>query len=229
MLQGDIALQVIQSMRLVWLAGRVGGGKTSLAVRCGIEFVERGWSRHILTNFPCAVATPLNVLTELRDVFVILDEAGAWMDNALFDQVVAYLRKRNVTVFMPSYLAPPTRGRSLYIQRYFNGHRMGLDLWHYKARYKNQFIDDTFTLNWWHPGEVFGLFDTSHVASDDAGIIDLFIDTFGKVQRGLTARMKAQGASASADPTADLVRGIEELTDAVTSPAAAPRKRGKKR
>lgn len=197
-LYGDVFINTLRNFRLCWLAGRVGGGKTALAVRLGYYFYERGWAKHIIGNFPCVLFTDLHRLPELRDCFVILDEAGVWMDERLFDQVVAYLRKRNVYVMMPSYLAPPTKARSIYVQRTLNGHAFGVNCWWYTGMVKNLFVQDKYSLAWTNPREVYGLWDTSHVASDDGGIIDLFIDTFGELQRGKT-RANRQAPSALPD------------------------------
>lgn len=177
-LRGEVFLHTLRNFRLAWIGGRYGGGKTALAVRLGYEFKRRGWCEHIIGNFPSVLFTSLDRLSELRDVFVILDEAGAWMREGEFDEVVAFLRKRNVTVVMPSVLPPPIKARSLNIQRAINYRTIGINLWLYTVDLKYMRVHERSKLWWFSPTEIFGLWDTDYVTIDSQGITGLFTATF---------------------------------------------------
>jgi hypothetical protein len=110
---------------------------------------------------------------------VILDEAGFWMSNTDFDQTVAFLRKRNLTVVLASYLEPPTRARTFNVQRTLNLDRIFIGRWIYSALVNYMRVKEKYDLVWDNPREVFGLYDTSYIAQDDAGIIDAIKQSMG--------------------------------------------------
>lgn len=177
-LLGGVFLQTLRTFRVCWLGGRFGGGKTALAVRLAYEFIHRGWAEHMICNFPCVLATDLARLPELRDTVIVLDEAGVWMDTGYFNEVVAFLRKRNLTVIMPSVLPPPTRAQALSVQRFFNGHTIGFNVWGYSMLLQHMRVKERYNLWWFNPREVYGLWDTAHVATDDGGILGIVRDAF---------------------------------------------------
>lgn len=183
-LRGSLFLNTLRNFRFAWIGGRYGGFKTALSVRCGIEFVERGWSKHIITNFPCVVATDLHKLDDLRNCYIVLDEAGSWMEEDDLRSTIAFLRKRNLTVVFPSVIPPPIKARMLNIQMTWDLHSIGLDCVVYSALLDYMRVKDKYNLWWWRPSETFGLWDTSYVINDDAGIITFIRGCFAADQVG---------------------------------------------
>jgi len=186
-LRGGVFLSMLRNFRLCWVGGRYGGGKTALSVRLAYEFLERGWVKDAVGNFPCVLFTDLHRLSECRDTFIILDEAGVWLSDKEFDNVSAFLRKRNLYVVLASVLPVPLRAKSLNIQRTWNGHSVGLNFWHYSGVLSYMQVKEKLTLSWFNPREVFGLYDTSYVTVDDAGIVKWVTDAFNKGKQDSSA------------------------------------------
>lgn len=180
MLIGEQLLHMFRDQRYMWIAGRFGSFKTGFAIRLGMEFVERGWSDHILCNFPCAVATDLHRLPRLDRCFVILDEAGNWMDNVQLRSSIAFLRKLDLYIVFPSVIEPPFKARTLNMQMTFSWLNWGIPLLRYSVELDNVRVKEKYHIHWWNPKEVFGLWDTSKVVNSDRGIIRL-IDTVYRI------------------------------------------------
>ncbi len=178
-LQGAEFLDLLRNFRICWLGGRFGGGKTAFAERLGVEFVDRGWADHIVGNFPSVLHTDISRI-ECKDCFIVLDEAGVWLDDREFDKVTAFLRKRNMTVVLASVLPVSLRAKTLNVQRTFNGHRLGLNFWRYSALLDYMRVKLTVSIIWRNPREIYGLYDTGYVAMDDGGIVKWVVDSFNE-------------------------------------------------
>jgi hypothetical protein len=187
MLSGGVFLGTLRNFRIAWIGGRYGGGKTAISVRLAYEFYQKGWCKHILANFPCVLATDLDKLDELRDCFIILDEAGAWMKEGEFQRIVAFLRKRNLTVVFPSVLPPPIKARTLNIVRGINYNTIGINAWEYRMNLDYMRVKEQAKLFWFNPKEVFGLWDTSYVTIDSEGIVPFIEKAFYGEENGKAA------------------------------------------
>lgn len=176
MLRGEAFLLAVRNFRLCWIGGRYGSGKTSLAVRLAIEFLHRGWARYIVANFPSVVSDDIQSIPP-RDAVVILDEAGVFLRDADLDRITAYLRKFNITLLLSSVIPVSQRARTLNIQRLLNYSALGVPMWHYSAQLDYMRVRELLYLQWWRPSEVHGLYDTTYVAQDDAGIITWLTST----------------------------------------------------
>jgi len=172
MLRGEVFLGMMRNYRIMWVGGRYGGGKTSFIVRIGYEFVKRGWANQIVANFPCVLATDIGRAGEVKDTVILADEAGIWINEKTFGEVTAYLRKYNLYLFMASVLPVPIRARSLNVQRELTWSTVGVPLWRYSCILDYMRVKEKFSISWFNPGEIFGLYDTSYPAGDDAGIVD---------------------------------------------------------
>jgi len=221
---GNIFIHTVRNFRLCWIGGRYGGGKTSFALRLAIEFLERGWAKTAYGNFPSVVFDPLPSDRIIQDCVIVLDEAGVFMTEKLLDKSIAFLRKRNVTLFMSSVLAPPTRGRTLEIQRTFNFQQLGLPVWSYviNLRYMNQ--REKYTCHWYNPSEIYGLYDTSHVAVDDGGIIDALdksvqsmVSRESQLPSAEVSGVSCHGSAASQSQFQEWLQGLDEMRRSVES------------
>jgi hypothetical protein len=179
-LSGEQALQTFRGQRNLWIGGRYGSYKTACSVRLAIEFMERGWSDHLICNFPCVAATDPSRLGDLRKVFIILDEGGAgnWLTERTFGDVVAFMRKRDLYLCVPSYSTPPLKARALNMQMVFDGHASMLDFVVYQMSLDNMNVHERNRLIWRKASEIYGLYDTNHIASDSGGILTLINAVF---------------------------------------------------
>lgn len=169
MLMGEDVLQLVRQARIAWLGGFYGSGKTALASRIAVEFVERGWADHIVGNFPSVLHTDVETIP-CKDAVIILDEAGVWLDDKDFNKMVAYLRKMNLTVVLPSVLPVSTKARTINFQKTFNGYSVGLPFWQYTVNLEYMNLTDKMRLTWWNPPEMFGLYDTDYKSGVEDGI-----------------------------------------------------------
>lgn len=182
----DEFLRYIRMFRLCWFGGRPGGGKTSFAIYVAGWLLSQRHCSRIAANFP--LASPFSCVESgldsedvqgLTDVAIILDEA--WQElgkghEASVRAWLAYPRKRNQFLLMPSVL-PLSSSVSLFrVARSFNGLLFGLPVWRYsweisglKVKGKNL----TGAVNWWHPGRIFSAYDSNAFASDSWSVWDL--------------------------------------------------------
>lgn len=170
---GEQALQTYRGQRNLWIRGRYGSFKTAVSVRLAYEFLERGWVTDLICNFPCVIATDPKKLSDLRNVFIILDEGGAgrWLTESSFGDIVAFMRKRNLYMCVPSYSKPPLNAQQLNMQMIFGGQGSGMDFCVYTMLLNDGSVKERNRLVWRRPSEVFGMYNTQHIASDSGGIL----------------------------------------------------------
>lgn len=175
--------------RMVWLSGRFGGGKTSLAVWIAQWLCQKNYARYIASNIKLLVGKEVAVVSapELRrvtcegpvyrDTVILMDESWTTLGKgAGRKQVVdwlAYMRKGNNFLVMPSVLPLVSEVGVLRVERVFNGMGFGLPLWlyrwylgdHHKGGDRGWYV-------FMQPASVFGLYDTSAIPSEDYTIYD---------------------------------------------------------
>jgi hypothetical protein len=186
---------MLRNFRIAWVGGRFGGGKTAFAVRLAYEFVNRGWAQHSVGNFPCVLFTSLDRLPEVRDTVIVMDEAGLFLQDRMFNDLTAFLRKRNLYLIMSSVMPVPLRAKSLNVQRIINYNTVGLPLWRYSCVLDYMRVQEKMTIDWWYPSEVFGLYDTSYPAQDDGGIVAWVKGAFGASAAGDAAVSSGSGSN----------------------------------
>lgn len=231
LINGTPIVFLLRGYRVAHLAGRFGSGKTALAYRLAYELLEHHGFRYILSNCedvwsdrpedivlrPDAKGDPTYM-----DAVVILDEAGIVFEGTQHArQFVAFMRKFNVCLLLPSVEAPPSRVRFLQIMRKYNFNALGLPLWWYEARLNTGLDRVRYQFGWWQFSEIFGVYDTSDFPSDDSGIGDWIGQ---HVERKTTGRRKRGRRPAKRDvpPVAREGRqaGTGEAADAFTDAAA---------
>lgn len=157
-------LHFLRLYRVLWLSGRPGGGKTSLALWLAFWLVEHGYSRYIGTNLELNVGTVVGEvdsageLVQWTDTAIIYDEAWAELGTG-FDKSVrtwlAYPRKMNQVLLFPSVLPLVKHVQTFRVQRVFNGYLLGLPLWFYRWTLGNDRKPDKGSFVWWNPARVF--------------------------------------------------------------------------
>lgn len=172
LLNAEAFLNNVKTSHTLWLGGRFGGGKTSLAVHIAWVFLKRGWASKVITNFPCAIASwPPPI--PLRDAVIVLDEAAEfaarWSDASGY---VKDLRKDDLYYLMPSVFPPHNRLRRLIVTRVFNGYVVGFPAWFYSwSLNTGTGSHDKGTMIWWKPiRDIDGLYSTRDKVNSDWGI-----------------------------------------------------------
>lgn len=170
LLFADNILNYARNYRVCYIGGRYGGGKTALAFRLAYELCLRFEFRYILSNVSSIWCTPPDRVV-LRDGFVdaviVLDEGGMFLDDAASArQWLAFLRKINVVLLVPSVLPPSLVMRRLSVQRLANFDAFGVPLWYYGVRLDAGIIKVRDAFFWLFPSEIYGIYDTRGMPTD---------------------------------------------------------------
>jgi hypothetical protein len=204
LINGTPITQLARGYRVVHLAGRYGSGKTAFAYRLAYELLEHHGFRYLLSNCedvwgddPADVQPRPDMHGDptYLDTVVILDEAGIVFEGASHArQFVAFMRKFNVCLLLPSVESPPARVRFLQVTRKYNFDALGLPLWWYEARLSTGLDRVKYQFGWWRPSEIFGVYDTSDFPADDS---DIGAWLQGHVERKTNQRKKRSRTHAS--------------------------------
>lgn len=247
LLGGNVVVGMLQTFRVAWIAGRYGGGKTALAYRLAYELLDSGFVRYLLSNCRSVWSdTPADVVLRdgrYLDTVVVLDEGGLFLRTSRdADDFLAFLRKLNVVLIVPSVKPPAPAIRMLSIQRLVNLQALGLPAWIYEASVEYGRQRDRVRFVWWRPSEIYGIYDTSDVPVDDCGIGDfLFEQTerlvresgHGRSRRNKRVRALEVGgwdtASVGVDTAADVIAdAAEQLSGAVSLLAVGDNRKGRR-
>ena len=175
-------LRLVREYCFLWIRGKPGGGKTTLALKLADMLVARGHVRYTVVNFPLwvdvvpEVTTDIEVVRHMKSAVLILDEAGQFFDRTAGPKQLktwmSYPRKYGQTVLMSSFLEVPKQAASVQVMRTFNGMPFGLPVWWYTWTAQSGVIKDKDRFAWWFPSEVFGLYDTEYTPDDRWYIYD---------------------------------------------------------
>lgn len=170
----------VSNFRVCHIGGRLGGGKTMLAVQTAHDLIKRGHYRYLLTNTRCIWADDI-LSVKLSDQFeadsvMLMDEGGLFMGTGKdADEFIAFMRKMNLCLLIPSVQPPAAKVRYLQVQRLYTFEVVGVPLWVYERRiaYGGQREKSRFL--WWRPFSTgpAGLYDTRDMPVDDAGVSDM--------------------------------------------------------
>ena len=184
-------LQLVQTYRVLHLSGHPGAGKTSLAFRIAYELLSSGFSRYLLTNIRSVWADDPSELVPrdgtYLDAVIILDEGGLFIHNIKQARAfVAYLRKMNTVLLLPSVEVPAPRMRALQIER-VNRYELpgGRAVWKYETRLNDAVISRFY---WVNPSEIYGVYDTQDFAWEAYGVQSLLSSHTRKLTQERLAR-----------------------------------------
>lgn len=181
-----MALEMMEEMlfrfRLIWIAGRFGGGKTSLGVHIATRFVQQGLATRIVTNTPLKWGRLVGTVAheDVMDVtgaVFLLDEAWRIMAKGKrgedkLDQWLAYLRKFNQFVIMASVRTVHKEVKFFRCVRRFNGLPFGFPFWWYKWNLDTGIGLEKGNYIWWNPVKVFDLYHHELPEMEDFGVYE---------------------------------------------------------
>lgn len=216
-------LAAVQTYRYCWLRSRPGSGKTALAFRLAYELVSSGRFRYILSNCRSVWADgPESVVLregQYVDAVLILDEGGMFLDYGhKAKRWLAYLRKMNLVVLLPSVMKPAIVMRSFSVKRIINWEIIGVPVWTYRYRLSDAEDISRDFFHWVNPAEIYGVYDTQGFPSDGAGLEDWLL-------RWTKAAAAVAGYESFHHPTIEpnggLAGGQTELMESLRGVAAA--------
>lgn len=171
-------MDMLTIYRLIWLAGRPRGGKTSLSIAMALWLVSNQHADKICTNTPLNIGTLESTITlgeaqQLRDVVTIIDEAweqlGKSSNVKQRDAWLAYLGKNNQYLILPSARDLHHSISDFVIERTMNWLPFGIPLWEYtfniqkskvvRAKNGRRGKPDVAKYQWWFPQRVFPYYD----------------------------------------------------------------------
>lgn len=183
---GESFFGLLETFRVLTFDGRYGGGKTSLAFYCAEYLLKTGRFRYLLSNTPSVwTDNPNDVVLRpdeegqptFLDAVIILDETGLFLSMSVESkQFLAFLRKGNVVLLCPSVEDVARNLKSVTVQRLMNLQIVGLPAWVYSYKVRRGMQKDVAKFVWWHPEEIFGIYDSGAFPVDDNGLGDLLMD-----------------------------------------------------
>ena len=166
-----------RAYKFLWLRGRTGGGKTSLAFALALSLLRDGLVKRIYSNIPSVGDFPEWGKDGLNSAYVI-DEGGLFMKSSKqFQTVAGALRKAGNYVIISSVIPPAREFATLSVERKMNlSTVIGYPIWVYEYELSSGSTRDKGTFAWLNPQSVWGLYDTDFYPSDDGGIEEFLLD-----------------------------------------------------
>lgn len=165
LLFADTFLRLVASYRILWIAGRLGGGKTALAYLLARELLLREGLRYLFSNCLSVWNDNPEWMEQKDGVFCdavcLLDEAGEFMDSP--SEVrgwTSFLRKVNLMLLLPSVRPPHHTVRFLTVQRILNLNVVGLPIWVYRWDLDSGNLTEHGYFTVLFPSRIFGIYDT---------------------------------------------------------------------
>ncbi len=221
-------LRTVESYRLLWIAGKFGGGKTSLAFYMSEPWLKRGY--RLITNGKCVWADRLDTM-EFVDAdghlkaIVVLDEGGLeFKASSQVETIAAYAAKMDVIYLLPSFWPPVRRAQVVTAQPLFSFHTIGIPLIVYRWDVQLKGFKDGGYFYWWKPQEIYGIYsrqDPGEIASD---IVE-FLAQKSEAYRRLHGR-KYRLSKMAADTDDLLLEAANTFAEAADSLSLPERKRG---
>ena len=191
-------LHMVAAYRTLWIYGRLGGGKTTLAVWISAWLVAMGYADYTISNGAMTFAT--KPLVPLKDTVILLDEAWLYIEDwSSVKSYASFLRKNNLFLIMPSVFEVHHRLRKLTVHRFFNAMVAGVPLWVYRWDLASGSIKERGYFGVWAPLRATSHFDSEEYQSidDDGGISDAINRTFATKARVVSKPPKEIQATAA--------------------------------
>lgn len=181
-LAGDEFLRTLVGLRVLWLAGRFGGGKTLLSFALSSWLYKNGYINTVYSNIPSPICEPVTDDTRFYKSALVLDEAWVLLDAREYAKNVsrtigAFLRKYQLYLLLPSVFPVDKRFRALWCQRVFNGMTVGVPLWVYAWRCDMGVMSDKGWFALVRPQQFFGSYDTMATPTTDGGMLKAMANT----------------------------------------------------
>ncbi len=195
LVNADEFLYNLLAYRILWIRGRLGGGKTLLAVALAQHLIERHGMRGVVANFPVALRHhewrephPDGHPRGVRGSVCIWDEAGLFLDRrawATNDRGVgALLRKLDSVLLLPSVTPPDLRLSYFSVARDLRLSLPGGESWRYVWQLALPGTRPEAGTFWLMPAPYYGLYDTRYIPVDDAGYMTLWRATIVSMGAG---------------------------------------------
>jgi hypothetical protein len=167
-LLGGEFLDMFSSWRVLWLRGRFGGGKTSLA----FILATWVWWQGLVDNIYSNIRSPLCGVPQLplHSAALVLDEAWQILTSAkAVEDYAAFVRHLNLYLLLPSVYPPHPRLRFLSAQRVFDARFCGIPLWVYRWSLGSGAVREHGYFAFWNPAAIYPYY-AQGIAGGDGGL-----------------------------------------------------------
>lgn len=232
LINADVCTMTILSYRLVWISGRFGGGKTSIAYKLAETYLNKGY--RLISNNMSVWSDPIEEVKLLDTghlkAVVILDEGGLWFKSSKqIEMVASYAAKMDVIYLLPSFWPPTRAAQVLTIQPLFNFKSAGVPIIFYRWRVKLGSFDEKGYFIWFQPSEIYGIYSRQDPGDSGALIVDWLIEKtnefrahFGRIDNNIS-----EVEVTESDKFQDAVSALAEAADSWS--AVSLRKSGRRR
>lgn len=222
---------IISSYRILWIGGRVGGHKTSLAYAIAERYLKEGY--RLITNNMSVWADDLEKCTldengHLRAV-VLLDEGGLYFKSSKQIELIAsYPAKMDVIYIIPSFWPPAQRAQILTCQPLFNLKAAGLPVVVYRWRVKIGAFEDKGLFAWLFPSSVYGIYSRQDPGDTAEKIISFLVNRTSEY-RAMYGRNNSVSELVTVTEIDQFQDAVQSLAEAVESYASIPVRKGRRR
>lgn len=208
------AFELLRQYRIAWLSGRFGAGKTAMAVAMA-EYLANKYGYRVYSNFPLVFDefdTGIKGEKVLKAVFII-DEAGLEIVarlNTLAERMIAYTRKMDIVILLPSFIPPSARIRFLQYYPVINLTSAGVPLAIYGWRVNLANFKASGSFLVFNPKEYYMMYN-SFVAQDTGLTERIYNGIIEKVQRFSRTKLLEANNTTEADKLFEVMASMEEL------------------
>lgn len=224
-------VQTVWGYRLLWIMGRFGGGKTSLAYRLAQEYLDQGY--RLITNNLSIWADRLEDIdldenNHLKAV-VILDEGGlVFKSSKQIEMIAAYANKMDCIYIIPSYFPPTRTAQVVTCQPVVNLKAAGVPVIAYKWRCKLGGFTDSGSFFWINPGEIYGIYSRQDPGDRASDIVQFLVEK-SEEYRGRYGRYDGLSEVAEITETDILRDAAEAISGAADTFTSIPIRKGRRR
>lgn len=232
----QVAFAQIHGIRLVYIPGYFGYGKTLLAVGMYVNyFGPRGYK--LITNINCVLASELEDVqldeNGKMKVFILIDEGGEYLDGSRdVKDLLRNPRKMDYVLVIPSYHEPHRSAQKLTITPIWSFRSAGIPYIKYEWRSKINKSNGQF--GWFGFQEAFGVYSSNDPAYSPLKIRNWLVERnneyrarFGYDDEDEFYGMEQEGENHFADVAKDFGDAMEEAEQFVQTLDKRTTKRGK--
>lgn len=170
---------IIDLYRLLWIGGRPGGFKTSLAFYLARTYLANGY--RLVTNCRSPWADEIAAIEPHPDgalrAIVLLDEGGLhFKSSRQVEEIASYSRKMDLIYVISSFWPPARAAQVVTVQPIFNLMGTGLPLVVYKWKVRLGSFEDKGTFLWWDPASIYGVYSTLDPGGGAGKIVSWLVD-----------------------------------------------------
>lgn len=196
---------------MLTIGGRYGSHKTALAFKFAHELYLAGVVDRVVSNCSSVWNEDLSTL-QIDDPYktnavVILDEGGLFLDNRQnVKNILAFLRKMNIILIVPSVQEPSMRLKMLTVQMVYSFGSLGLPLVVYRAFLNSNSVKDVSYFGWLRP-DVYGIYDTADAPVDGDVVMNWMDGLKNRIAKGASKYTDTSAAGRAFDPMTLLLAG----------------------